>query len=880
MKSPLDWITRPEAGHVVLAAAVAVAAGYQVQRPIEVSAGSPLLSRCFRNFWGEEGGYRWSQAASTLVIPDPGPGLAARLELQVSGWRPRGEGTPYLNLTAGPAGLTARPAPGGETLSFDVVTGGWWSSDLELGIDSPTFSPGAQDRRALGMRIYGARLVPAGGLLALHQPPMRQVAFVCAALFLLCGLLIRLGAPVGTARAASIGAALAIGVGFAVARPYVALASFPILLLMAALTLLAHLAPQPASVAGRVLAESSRLLGRGARQLPAHGLVVLILGGAFGVARAYRTQRTIEIDVGSGREDAVASGFGPFDAFAGATFRAASRGAQLDLRDFGSGSWTIDVTASIDSPTPRRVDLLRVGKNGILVMLQDRWLTAPLVAEAPRGWHAGLLLAFPGGDSPKLRIDKVKIDRLRAWPPLRIVAAVVGLSLLFGAGLGAVGLSRWAALAAMAVIELAIVLALQLDPAVAIPFVIPFLGIVAAGTLLLALLAGARAVAESHGFAGLPRGPALAAAGLGFMAWLAATAFPLYRGGNFVFHSSISEEIWKGRFLIYYLPYPGSMLSRQAQWGNIIVPHPCLEQTVLAPLAALPQPWFYIFEKGVLALWLASLVILAALIAGRVAGPRAAPWAAAMTVCLVPTFQLLGLGHLMTLFGCWASSLALTFLLFRLDRLGERKVWWTAVGLLALSFLSYFASLLFGGLVLVLLLPWLWRREPVVARRLLAAAVTAGVLAFLLYYVHWAGPFLSQSVPAIASGSSRSAEAATPLLSRLALQPHKLAYSYGSALVPLVGLAGLAWLTRGRDRGLLLIWSAVLVLVCGLDLKFNFLLKHHYFVMVPIAVGCGLVLAWLFERGSAGRLAAVALLTLAGALAFTTGLAVALGQIP
>src|SRR4029450_11533026 len=119
MKSPLDWITRPGAGQVVLAAAVAVAAGYQVQRPIEVSAGSPLLSRCFRNFWGEEGGYRWSQAASTRVIPDPGPGLTARLELQVSGWRPRGEGTPYLNLTAGPAGLTARPAPGGETLSFD-----------------------------------------------------------------------------------------------------------------------------------------------------------------------------------------------------------------------------------------------------------------------------------------------------------------------------------------------------------------------------------------------------------------------------------------------------------------------------------------------------------------------------------------------------------------------------------------------------------------------------------------------------------------------------------------------------------------------------------------------------------------------------------------
>src|SRR5262249_15142150 len=146
--------------------------------------------------------------------------------------------------------------------------------------------------------------------------------------------------------------------------------------------------------------------------------------------------------------------------------------------------------------------------------------------------------------------------------------------------------------------------------------------------------------------------PVLAAAVVGFTGWLCATSFPLYRGGHFVFHSSISEEIWKGRFLIYYLPFPGSMLSQQAQWGNIVVPHPCLEQTLLAPLAALPQPWFHQAEKVVLALWLAGLVLVAAALAERVAGSRAAAWAAAVTACLVPSYQLLGLGHLMTILGC------------------------------------------------------------------------------------------------------------------------------------------------------------------------------------------------------------------------------------
>ena len=95
---------------------------------------------------------------------------------------------------------------------------------------------------------------------------------------------------------------------------------------------------------------------------------------------------------------------------------------------------------------------------------------------------------------------------------------------------------------------------------------------------------------------------------LATLAWLAATTAPLYRGGHFVFHSSIAEEIWKGRFLLYYLPYPGSMLSQQAQWGNVIVPHPALYHTLAAPLAALPHAAFFVAEKVLLALLLAAMV--------------------------------------------------------------------------------------------------------------------------------------------------------------------------------------------------------------------------------------------------------------------------------
>src|SRR4029079_14416993 len=124
-----------------------------------------------------------------------------------------------------------------------------------------------------------------------------------------------------------------------------------------------------------------------------------------------------------------------------------------------------------------------------------------------------------------------------------------------------------------------------------------------AAAVLAALAAAREARRPVEEGAGLPPA-ALAAAALGFLAWLAAPLTPLYRGGHFVFHSSIAQEIWQGRLLLYALPYPGSMLSQQAQWGNVIVPHPALYHTLAAPLAALPHAAFFVAEKVLLALLL------------------------------------------------------------------------------------------------------------------------------------------------------------------------------------------------------------------------------------------------------------------------------------
>ena len=79
-----------------------------------------------------------------------------------------------------------------------------------------------------------------------------------------------------------------------------------------------------------------------------------------------------------------------------------------------------------------------------------------------------------------------------------------------------------------------------------------------------------------------------------------------------------------------------------------------------------------------------------------------------------------------------------------------------------------------------------------------------------------------------------------------------LAYTFGATLVPVIGLAGLS-LARGERRVLLACWAGILVAFSGLDVLFNFLLKHHYFTYPVVAVGMGLALNWLHEKGWLGR---------------------------
>jgi hypothetical protein len=246
---------------------------------------------------------------------------------------------------------------------------------------------------------------------------------------------------------------------------------------------------------------------------------------------------------------------------------------------------------------------------------------------------------------------------------------------------------------------------------------------------------------------------------------------------------------------------------------------------------------------------------------------------------MTATYQLLALSHFLTVFGCCAASLALAFVIFNLDRLGERGYWWGAVALLTIAYLSYTASLLFTAFTLALAFPFVYRKNPQSGWNLAGCTAASIAAAFFVYYIHWVMPFLRESIPILlASGGDEPIS----IGARLSMVPRKLTYSFGAWLLPLLGITGLAGIgirTRDTARIILLAWASVLVVFSFLDVFFNFILKHHYFVMVPVAVGGSLLLEQAFSRRFWIKLPAVAFLLYAVFLGVSAAFALAMGTM-
>jgi len=870
-----------------LLSVLVVSTAYQVRAPSEIPLGSFFLSAPFlEGFHDAEDGYRWTRGRSCITFPDPGPSGKGRIELELSGFRPRGQEQPVAILELGAETHRIATPRRFETVSAPVLVTGVFTTDVKLCVRSETFTPGPTDRRSLGVRIGRARFIADGGHFHLfHQglPPLRQIAFTLVVALSLFSTLLHAG---NTPRGASLRSGLAVvalGIGYLAARPYTALLAGPLAGLGVLTWLGAHLVPTGFSIALELVSASRLAFRRGLRlALGSRGIGLALLAVAA-VTLAFVSRPTFVVDLGSGVEAPLVQGFGPPDGEAGVRFRRALTGAEVDLRDFGGGTtWRIAVTASLpEVAAPVSIPLLRAAEAELSTELGSAWNTSSLTTRAPFGWRSGLRVEFPSASpSLPLRIDRIELHRGRALPSLRLVATVCGTVLALLAAAGATGLGPFGSLLGASLLLILESIALVADPVGFVPLTGGLSAIALLALVGAALGGGALEMAKGRGH-DLDLTPAsLFVVMVGFIVWMTAMTYPLYSGRHFVYHSNIAEEIWDGKFLVFYLPHPDNILSREAQWGGLVVPYPCLYHTLLAPLTALPAPWFKFMHKLVQATLLAVMALTAAALAGRFSGRKAGVAASVVAIAMVSSFQLLGLAHFLTVFGCAMSSVALGFMAVFLERLPERRFWWTAVALSSLAFLSYTASLLFTAIALAAALPFVYRMDRRLARHLASSTLAAVVIAFFLYYVHWVLPFIRESIPILLA--SDEGEGSFPLFARLVAVPRKFSYSFGSVVIPLAGLAGIGLAARRGPVGrvILLTWAAIVVVFSGFDLFFNFILKHHYFVMVPVATGSGILAAKLADSGNLlARVAAFALVAFALVLGVEAAHTLAIGTI-
>ena len=286
---------------LLAAAAFVLTAAYQVALPATVDFGASLPAALVaRGLHGPEDGFRWTSGHGIIDVPGPGPGRTVEVEAAVSAWRPRGTPAPRLRVGAEGVWVEAQPAAPTE-VQLVTTTTSRWRGDVEVRLESETFSPGRSDPRLLGVRLHRLRLSSAHGPFAPGRPPLLPVlwALACVQLVFWGGL--AAGRP-RAARRAGMAAALLLGLGLVVARLWtVRLVPFAVAAEIA--TILALIAlPRPVRLVAAVIGEASGRLARALGALrPAPVLSIAFLAAA-GALAAYRLRPVIEIPLGGGRE--------------------------------------------------------------------------------------------------------------------------------------------------------------------------------------------------------------------------------------------------------------------------------------------------------------------------------------------------------------------------------------------------------------------------------------------------------------------------------------------------------------------------------------------------------------------------------------------------
>jgi hypothetical protein len=332
------------------------------------------------------------------------------------------------------------------------------------------------------------------------------------------------------------------------------------------------------------------------------------------------------------------------------------------------------------------------------------------------------------------------------------------------------------------------------------------------------------------------------------------------------------EKILHGRFMELYKPTPGGISSLPGQWGiNAQLPYPPFFFVIGLP--------FYLWPLGKdlsINVWSGLLdctrPLLIYFLARRLGANSRASLSAAFIMALTPaTFLLHSWGNYPTTTSQWFALLFLTLLVARFRDLRRPAVFIGLLLLLALTLLLYTVTAVFIGVLLLVLIAGLAWRGGAAERRQLAPLsgllIGACVIAFFAYYVQYAGPLLTNTLPAFGSqldqGQALGVKAVPfPLYT---WRYFGRVFYYGLLISLLLTPLGLWRLLRGaHDRlagPLFAAWLAVFGLFFLAGTRIDMVDKEMWFVLPALAICAGVACDTILRRLPRFRLgsAAVAL---------------------
>jgi len=179
---------------VLLLLITAISAAYQVRVPSEVRLGEQGDRLYIRGFYPPESNpydvYRWSGEKGIVRFPGVGSPQALALRIRMNGVRPEGVPLPRILLSVNGREIAHLTAAGQmEIYEFQIPREKvGWSGDVEVEIQSETFSPIGQDRRELGVIVDWVMILPhAEGIVIPSPLPLASVAIPLLAAFLALG---------------------------------------------------------------------------------------------------------------------------------------------------------------------------------------------------------------------------------------------------------------------------------------------------------------------------------------------------------------------------------------------------------------------------------------------------------------------------------------------------------------------------------------------------------------------------------------------------------------------------------------------------------------------------------------------------------------------